>query len=220
MIEGLITSLALALGLESELANLVALEDCTQLDLHSCMNQKFVQVKGKIQFYLMIKNELVRSIVLPNREQINVRNENNWLFDLEAPESPLAAHPAAAYRADDAHEGGGTDDEYDRQERLSPAHSYPHLTPSPDRHIPPHTQAPDYTPHLPHICTLVSTSYTSQSSVEYELNALRPEVANLRATQQERSDRETERDHQMRVNNHMIRQMFTWITRHDMPPAE
>ena len=223
VIGGLITSLALALGLESELANLVPLEDGTPLNLHSCLHQNFVQVKGQTQFYLMIRNELVRSIVLPNKERIDVRNENKWLFDLEALEAPPPAHPAAAYRADDAHEGGDTDDEYDRQERLSPAHSYPHLTPSHDRHIPPHTQVPDYPPPPPpymHAGFPAGTSYTSQSSVEYELNALRHENADLRAAQQERNDREVEQDHQIRVNSHMIRQMFTWMTRHGMPPAD
>jgi len=42
----------------------------------------------------------------------------------------------------------------------------------------------------------------------YELNALRQEVADLRAAQQERNDRDAERDHLMRVNSHMIHQMF------------
>lgn len=59
---------------------------------------------------------------------------------------------------------------------------------------------------------------TSQSGIEYELNALRDEVADLRAAQQERNDREAEWDHLMRVNSHMIRQMYTWMTQQGMPP--
>ena len=60
---------------------------------------------------------------------------------------------------------------------------------------------------------------TSESRIVYELNALRHEVADLRAAQQERNDRDAEQDHLMHVNSNMIRQMFTWMTQQGMPPA-
>ncbi|MCI22708.1 hypothetical protein A2U01_0043884, partial [Trifolium medium] len=49
------------------------------------------------EYYLMIRSQIVRSILLPNRARIDVRDAGNWLFDLEAPEAP------AAYGAEDAH---------------------------------------------------------------------------------------------------------------------
>ena len=118
--------------------------------------------------------------------------------------------------------GEDTDTEIERQTRLSPPHPHappPHVSGAPPAQVShTHTHS-DPPPSLPRDFDFSAGSSTSESQMLYELNALRYEVADLRAAQQERNDREAERDHLMRVNSHMIRQMFTWMTRQGMPPA-
>ena len=201
---GLITSLAYALGLGARVEQLPVLEGSVLVNLSSCLNQKLVKMQGQNEYILCIQGEMVNHIVLPNPSVADVRNEENWLYPFDTV---------------DDEQGEDTDTEMDRQTRLSPPH--PHMSHASTSHAPP--PHPHYDPPPPpymHVGFLAGTSYTSQSSVEYELNALRHEVAELRAAPQERNDREAEQDHQMRVNSHMIRQMFTWMTRHGMPPAD
>jgi hypothetical protein len=174
------------------------------VNLSSCLNQKLVQMPGQNEYILYIQGEMVNHIVLPNPSVTDVRNEENWLYPFDTV---------------DDEQGEDTDTEMDRQTRLSPPH--PHMSHTSTSHAPPpHPHYDSPPPPYMHAGFPAGTSYTSLSSVEYELNALRHEVADLRAAQQERNDREAERDHQMRVDSHMIRQMFTWMTRHGMPPAD
>jgi len=152
----------------------------------------------------MIRNEVESRIKLPNPTITDVRDEENWIY------------------VNPDEEGEDTDAEIECQTRLSPPHPHappPHVSGAPPAQVShTHTHC-DPPPSLPRDFDFSVGTSTFESQMVYELNALRHEVADLRATQQERNDRDAERDHLMRVNSHMIRQMFTWMTRQGMPPA-
>lgn len=61
MIGCLITAMALGLGLHANL----------------CLAQKLVAIKNRDQFYIMVRGQVVLSIILPNSARINVTNEEN-----------------------------------------------------------------------------------------------------------------------------------------------
>ncbi len=168
------------------------------IDLSSCLSQKLVKREGEL-FCLMIRNEVKSRIKLPNPSITDVRDEENWFY------------------VDPDQEGEDTDAEIERQTRLSPPR--PHAPPPSVSGTPAHTHS-DPSPSRPRGFDFSAGTSTSESQMVYELNALRHEVADLRAAQEERNDRDAERDHHMRVNSHMIRQMFTWMTRQGMPPAD
>jgi len=173
------------------------------IDLSSCLAQKLVKREGEV-FCLMIRNEVESRIKLPNPTIIDVRDEENWIY------------------VDPDEEGEDTDAEIVRQTRLSPPRSHarhPHMPGAPPAHAPhTHTHS-DPPPSLHRDFDFSAGTSNSESRIEYELNALRHEVADLRAAQQERNDRDAERNHLMHVNNHMIRQILTWMTQQGMPPA-
>lgn len=89
-IGGLVTSIARALGLDSELATLQPLPT-PSLDIDSCRAQHLIKAKKDNIYSLMVGNLKIRSIILPCHTCTNVRNRNNWLYDLTAPE---LSHPA------------------------------------------------------------------------------------------------------------------------------
>lgn len=194
---GLITSIAYALGFSERIVPLSPVQGNTLIDLSSCLAQNLVKREGEM-FCLMIRNKVENRIKLPNPTITDVRDEENWIYVF--PDE----------------EGEDTDAEIERQTRLSPPRPHaPHSRTSGAPHTHTHSDPPP-SPHF-HSDYFAGTA-TSHGSIEYELNALRNEVADLRAAQQERNDRDAERDHLMRVNSHMIRQMFTWMTQQGMPP--
>jgi len=195
---GLITSIAYALGFREHILQLAPMQGNMLIDLSSCLSQKLVKREGEL-FCLMIRNEVRSRIKLPNPSITDVRDEENWFY------------------VDPDQEGEDTDAEIERQTRLSPPR--PHAPPPSVSGTPAHTHS-DPSPSRPRGFDFSAGTSTSESQMVYELNALRHEVADLRAAQEERNDRDAERDHLMRVNSHMIRQMFTWMTRQGMPPAD
>ncbi|MCI33237.1 DNA (cytosine-5)-methyltransferase DRM2-like [Trifolium medium] len=78
VIGGLITSLASSLGLDTQIATLDPLPDSTSLDLNPCLAQKLVKLISGNKYYLMIRNQIVRSIMLPNRARIDVCDAGYW----------------------------------------------------------------------------------------------------------------------------------------------
>lgn len=61
----------------------------------------------------MVGNREIRSIILPCHTRTNVRNRNNWLYDLTAPEP---YHPAPNDIHVQDNQSGQTDDEFDDME--------------------------------------------------------------------------------------------------------
>ncbi|KAI5431264.1 hypothetical protein KIW84_035438 [Lathyrus oleraceus] len=116
-IGGLITSLALALGLENKVATMEPIRASRPLDINSCLEQKFIKVKGQNEYFLMTNNQEVRSTIFPNPNHINVRDEANWLFPVETPMATVA-YPTPYMRANNAPEGADTDEEYHFMARL------------------------------------------------------------------------------------------------------
>lgn len=114
-IGGLITSLAIAMGLENEVATLDPIPATTPLDQNSCLAQKLIKYKGQSEYFLMIKSQEIPSIVLPNPDRINVQDERNWLFPMDAPADTTAL---PTVRATDSPEDADTDVEMDRSDTL------------------------------------------------------------------------------------------------------
>jgi len=98
--------------------------------------------------------------------------------------------------------------------RLSPPHTHMSHAPPPQ----PHKNPPF--PYYMHTNFSTGTSYDYHNNTEYDLNALRHEVADLCVKHQSRNDQEVERGHQAHLNHFMVRHMHTWMVRHvDMPSA-
>ncbi|KAI5430262.1 hypothetical protein KIW84_034733 [Lathyrus oleraceus] len=81
---GLITYIALALNLDTELAMLEPLET-PFADLDYFRSMRLIKNKPNDKYFLMISNREVRGVTLPCA-LINVRMSANWTFDLTAPE--------------------------------------------------------------------------------------------------------------------------------------
>lgn len=82
---GLITSIAFALNLGTELATLELLET-PFADLDYCRSMHLIKNKPEGKYFLMISHREVRGVTLPCTAYINVRISDNWTFDLNAPE--------------------------------------------------------------------------------------------------------------------------------------
>ena len=121
---GLVTSIARALGLDTELATLEPLPPCI-INLNFLKAMRLCKVGKEGGFHLMINGTALPSVI-PCTPYTNVRFKHNWTYDLSAlaftgplpPNFPLE-------------EGNNTDDEYDLHEQ-SPVHNVPptHTTPS------------------------------------------------------------------------------------------
>lgn len=77
-------SLTLDLGLGIKVATQHPLEGSTSIDLNSCIVRKLIKIKGPNEYYLMIRNNVVNHIVQPNLACIDVLNERNLLYPLDA----------------------------------------------------------------------------------------------------------------------------------------
>ncbi|MCI08018.1 hypothetical protein A2U01_0029089, partial [Trifolium medium] len=81
---GLITSIARALELDNELANLEPLEP-RFLNLLTVKNMHFVKArKQEGGFLLMVQKNAIEGVVLPCPDRTDVQNRANWLYDLNA----------------------------------------------------------------------------------------------------------------------------------------
>lgn len=79
----LITFIALALGLGREVAQPIPFEGSTFIDLNLCLSQRLIKLRKRNEYYLMIRNEVIKIIVLSNSTFINVHIEGNWLYPIE-----------------------------------------------------------------------------------------------------------------------------------------
>ncbi|KAI5418641.1 hypothetical protein KIW84_043029 [Lathyrus oleraceus] len=82
---GLITSIALALNLDTELVMLDQLETLFA-DLDYFCSMRLIKNKHDDKYFLMISNREVRGVTLPCDARINVGMSTNWNFDINAPE--------------------------------------------------------------------------------------------------------------------------------------
>jgi hypothetical protein len=80
---GLITSIALALYLSTELATLEPLET-PFADLDYFRSMRLIKNKPNDKYYLMISTREVRGVTLPCVAHINMRLSANWIFDANA----------------------------------------------------------------------------------------------------------------------------------------
>lgn len=120
-IGGLVTSIARALGLGNELATLQPLPT-PSLDIDSCRSQRLIKARRDDIYSLMVGNCEIRSIILPCHTRTYVRNRNNWLYDLTAPElGHLAPNDIQVQDS----QGGQTNAEFDEKEQDSTTFSDP-----------------------------------------------------------------------------------------------
>lgn len=106
-IGGLVTSIARALSLDGEIGTIQSLpKPC--LDIDACRAQRLIKVRRDVIYSLMVGNREIRSIILPSHTCTDVRNRNNWLSDLTAPEP---GHPAPNDIPVQDNQGGQTDNE-------------------------------------------------------------------------------------------------------------
>lgn len=131
---GLITSIARALGLDVELASLEPLPSCF-LDIHACRYMRLIRAKLDGIYLLMFHNIVINGVVLPCPNRTNVRNNANWIYDLnvEAKSEPMDIPKNVV--AD-----GATNDEFYQRERAflvydPPSYHSPHI-PSSSTHTP------------------------------------------------------------------------------------
>ncbi|PNX90691.1 hypothetical protein L195_g046816 [Trifolium pratense] len=136
------------------------LEDCVPFNTLSCApNAALYRV-------------LVVTVCLEYRRPTSPHLQIDPLFGSCNALKPLEVNPIAA-PTPDVHNRGDSDDEHDQRERISSAHSYPHITPSHDR----------------------GTEF--QGSLEYELNNIRREVAFFQEDQQARNEREARQEERL-----------------------
>ena len=121
---GLVTTIARALGLATELATLEPLPPRTA-GLKFLKDMRLCKARREGGYYLMIGNVVVPSVVLPCTRRTDVRLERNWTYDLSAPAFTGPLPPNVPLE-----EGNNTDDEYDFQTESPPRFTPSHTAPS------------------------------------------------------------------------------------------
>ena len=86
IIGGLITSIALGLNLGDKLQTLESLPPLS-MDISYCRSSRLIKNRVGGGYYLMVNNQAVPSVVLPNTTLTDVTNPNRHLYDLSAPET-------------------------------------------------------------------------------------------------------------------------------------
>jgi len=94
VIGGLITTIALGLNLGDRLQNLQSLPPLF-MDISYCRSCRLIKNRVGGNYYLMVNNQEIPSVVLPNIALTDVTNPNTFIYDLNAPEStmPTQANP-------------------------------------------------------------------------------------------------------------------------------
>lgn len=83
---GIITSIALGLNLGDRLANLPALQE-EFLDIDYYRASHLIKSSDNGKYHPVVRNKVVRSITMPNRNRTDPRDMANWIFDLDAPDA-------------------------------------------------------------------------------------------------------------------------------------
>ncbi|KAI5422808.1 hypothetical protein KIW84_046004 [Lathyrus oleraceus] len=86
IIGGLITSIALGLNLGDKLQTLESLPPLS-MDISYCRSSRLIKNRVGGGYYLMVNNQAVPSVVLPNTTLTDVTNPDRHLYDLSAPET-------------------------------------------------------------------------------------------------------------------------------------
>lgn len=81
---GLITSIARALELDTELATLEPLPHYI-INLKFLRDMRLCKARKEGGYHLMVHNMAISSVVLPCSHCTDVRLERNWTYDLQAP---------------------------------------------------------------------------------------------------------------------------------------
>jgi hypothetical protein len=94
VIGGLITTIALGLNLGDRLQTLESLPPLF-MDINYCRSSRMIKNRVGGGYYLMVNNQAIPSVVLPNMALTDVTNRNRLLYDLNAPEAtePSQANP-------------------------------------------------------------------------------------------------------------------------------
>lgn len=129
---GLITFIARALHLDTELATLGPLPHRI-VNLNFLKDMRLCMVRKEGGFNLMVHSVAIPCIFLPCSRRTNGHLERNWIYDLQAPPFTGPLPPNLPFE-----EGDGTDDEYERRDQslvstmpshhASPAHTTPSFT--------------------------------------------------------------------------------------------
>lgn len=80
-IGGLITSIALSMGLDAEVTTLMFVVGSTALGIVSFPAQMIIKTKSLGQYYLLIQHAVIKSNVFPNPRCTDVRVMANYIFD-------------------------------------------------------------------------------------------------------------------------------------------
>ncbi|KAI5435278.1 hypothetical protein KIW84_021915 [Lathyrus oleraceus] len=91
VIGGLITTIALGLNLGDRLQTLESLPPLF-MDISYCRSSRLIKNRVGGKYYLMVNNQAVPSVVLPNIALTDVTNPNRHLYDLNAPETTEPSH--------------------------------------------------------------------------------------------------------------------------------
>lgn len=83
LVGGKITHIALALGLNNQIENLVLIHGHNLIDIEHCLNKSLVRREGSNEFKILIGREVVYHIVIPDPKRMSVHNHENWLYRLE-----------------------------------------------------------------------------------------------------------------------------------------
>ncbi|KAI5432053.1 hypothetical protein KIW84_035983 [Lathyrus oleraceus] len=91
VIGGLNTTIALGLNLGDRLQTLESLPPLF-MDISYCRSSRLIKNRVGGKYYLMVNNQAVPSVVLPNIALTDVTNPNRHLYDLNAPEATEPSH--------------------------------------------------------------------------------------------------------------------------------
>ncbi|KAI5401167.1 hypothetical protein KIW84_065857 [Lathyrus oleraceus] len=91
VIGGLITTIALGLNLGDRIQTLESLPPLF-MDISYCRSSRLIKNRVGGKYYLMVNNQAVPSVVLPNIALTDVTNPNRHLYDLNAPEATEPSH--------------------------------------------------------------------------------------------------------------------------------
>lgn len=89
---GIITSIAIVVGLQNQVTHLTLMQEFTLIDINHYLNGKLMRFRILNEFKLLIHNEVIHNFFLSNCEQTSIHNRESWIYRLEgqgeAPKPP------------------------------------------------------------------------------------------------------------------------------------